>query len=234
MKQTIAQDIAKVKTPRVAFIYEWIIHPVFMRVFSRFYRFHYIYTLLLSMMGKTIYPEKAQVRVLDLACGTFWFGRHRLEHLLDQGTCPLVFGLDLSETLIKSAQQIMRKKKLSDTTWQLIIGNAQATGFPDNHFDEIWICGALHQIPNQDNTIREIARMLKPGGVFFCQTFFESKGSQWHGIQSRMGKFGFEFLNRHSIKEVIKRTGLIRSGWIESGLVGLFAYAKPQTDPDQS
>ncbi|MCG8564903.1 MAG: class I SAM-dependent methyltransferase [Desulfobacterales bacterium] len=226
MKQTLAQDIAKFKMPRVAFVYEWVIHPVFLRFFSGFYKFRTIYRRLLSISENPGYPKDSRVQILDLACGTFWFGRHRLEDLLAQGSHPLVSGVDISDNLISSARQIMEKTDHPETSWQLLTGNAQATGFPANHFDEIWLCGALHQIPNQQKTIQEVVRMLKPGGVFFCQTFLESQSSLWHGIQKRMGESGFQFLNREATKALLAQNELTQIGWTESGLVGLFAYVK--------
>jgi SAM-dependent methyltransferase len=43
--------------------------------------------------------------------------------------------------------------------------NAMAIDYPDNTFDIVYASNLLHHIPNPKLTIREIHRVLKPGGV---------------------------------------------------------------------
>ena len=45
-------------------------------------------------------------------------------------------------------------------------GDATAIPFPDNHFDCVYSFGVIHHIPDVDDVVREIRRVLKPGGVF--------------------------------------------------------------------
>jgi ubiquinone/menaquinone biosynthesis C-methylase UbiE len=227
MKRTLAQNMATWRGG--AFLYEYIIHPVFLRlfVFTDFYRFTDIYRILTDMVDNFNYVGTNKVTIFDMACGTFWFGRERLARLLMQDISPLAIGIDLSEKMIRDAKEVIDKKDFPPYSWMLKVADAQELGFKNEIFDEIWLCGALHQIPNQSKTIQEVARLLKPGGLFFCQTCFESRIGFLQKMQSIISsKSGFAFLNRDYVHDLLLSNGLKKLGWKESGWVGLFAYEK--------
>lgn len=46
------------------------------------------------------------------------------------------------------------------------IGNLQQARFPDQHFDIITVLDALYYVPDIQDELHEIARILKPGGLF--------------------------------------------------------------------
>lgn len=43
--------------------------------------------------------------------------------------------------------------------------------FPDNHFDAVLSMGVLEHVPDIDGSLKEIRRVLKPGGYFFVFNF---------------------------------------------------------------
>jgi len=53
----------------------------------------------------------------------------------------------------------------SRPTWHLM--SAMELGFPDESFDAIFHSTLLHWTPDPERAIREMARVLKPGGVVF-------------------------------------------------------------------
>lgn len=58
--------------------------------------------------------------------------------------------------------------KLAETNGVKVEGrviNAMAIDFPDNTFDIVYASNLLHHIPNPKLTLREMHRVLKPGGV---------------------------------------------------------------------
>jgi len=80
-----------------------------------------------------------------------------------------VTGLDISPN---NAQAYENK-------WNLpcVVRSIHETGFEDERFDAIYICGGLHHVlPVLDQTMREIYRILKPGGVFY---FVEPNKDTW-------------------------------------------------------
>lgn len=52
-----------------------------------------------------------------------------------------------------------------------VTGNAETLPFPDNSFDVYTIAFGLRNVTHIDDALREAARVLKPGGRFFCLEF---------------------------------------------------------------
>ena len=92
-------------------------------------------------------------KVLDLCCGQGTL----TSALVDQG--HNVTGLDFSSEMLDRA-----KSKVPGAI--LVLGDAQDLPFEDDSFDAV-ICnfGMMH-IPDQPKALSEVARVLKPGGIF--------------------------------------------------------------------
>lgn len=57
----------------------------------------------------------------------------------------------------------------SDFEW--VTGNAETLPFPDNSFDVYTIAFGLRNVTRIDTALKEAARVLRPGGRFFCLEF---------------------------------------------------------------
>jgi ubiquinone/menaquinone biosynthesis C-methylase UbiE len=55
--------------------------------------------------------------------------------------------------------------------FEWVTGNAESLPFPDNSFDVYTIAFGLRNVTHIDNALKEAARVLKPGGRFFCMEF---------------------------------------------------------------
>ncbi len=75
-----------------------------------------------------------------------------------------VIGLDFSESMLASG----RPKVANFPTVELIQGNAMELPFPDNSFDYVTIGFGLRNVPDYDQVLREMNRVLKPGGMAVC------------------------------------------------------------------
>ncbi len=66
---------------------------------------------------------------------------------------------------------------------------AEATGFPDGHFDMIVSFIVLHEVPNAQNTqiMKEVSRMLRGGGTYYPVDFYTATPppTQAYGIFHR-------------------------------------------------
>ena len=49
---------------------------------------------------------------------------------------------------------------------QVIVCDAEKLCFKDGSFDAVWSAGVLHHVDDTEEAIREIYRVLKPGGTF--------------------------------------------------------------------
>ncbi len=87
--------------------------------------------------------------------------------LLSQGA--EVIGLDISPN---NAREYAKK-------WNLpcVIRSIHDTEFEDESFDAVYICGGLHHVlPVLEDTVREVFRILKSGGLFY---FVEPNKDTW-------------------------------------------------------
>jgi ubiquinone/menaquinone biosynthesis C-methylase UbiE len=97
-------------------------------------------------------------RVLDLACGTGAVARHAAAQL---GPTDYVTGLDLNAGMLTVARATPRG---SGATIHWIEGSAVAMDLPDASFDVVLCQQGLQFFPDRLAALREIHRVLVPGG----------------------------------------------------------------------
>ncbi len=102
-------------------------------------------------------------RVLDVGCGE---GRHSWE-ACKTANC-LVYALDIEVGGLDKARymfQDMDKRGESRGRWILIKGDTMSLPFKDATFDKIICSEVLEHIPDDQQSIRELVRVLKDDGI---------------------------------------------------------------------
>jgi 2-polyprenyl-3-methyl-5-hydroxy-6-metoxy-1,4-benzoquinol methylase len=94
-------------------------------------------------------------RVLEIGCG---MGLHS-ELMTRVGA--KVTSIDLSETSVAATSRRFDLKGLSGDIRQM---DAEKLDFPDETFDFVWSWGVIHHSSRTGRCVREIHRVLKPGG----------------------------------------------------------------------
>jgi 2-polyprenyl-3-methyl-5-hydroxy-6-metoxy-1,4-benzoquinol methylase len=69
--------------------------------------------------------------------------------------------------------------------------NVLDLGFPDNTFDAVWALGVVHHTGNTARAIREIRRVLKPGGRAMIVHLY--RRPSWMYMLSKYGRENIEF-----------------------------------------
>jgi SAM-dependent methyltransferase len=108
--------------------------------------------------------------VADLACGTGHYARAFARRL---PKAP-VYGLDISPGMLQQGLKIASAEELDNITF--LRGDIYRLPFPDSSVQNVNCCGALHLFSDVKPIWGEIARVLKPGGVFTAMTLARSKG----------------------------------------------------------
>ncbi|MEW6426941.1 MAG: methyltransferase domain-containing protein [Thermodesulfobacteriota bacterium] len=103
--------------------------------------------------------------LLDLACGT-----GTLSDLLKEiWKVASIAGLDLSRESLLLAREHFR---ISEDPPGFFQGTADCLPFAGGSFDAAVMGNSIHNLPDQDLLLREIARVLRPGGRFAFNTSF--------------------------------------------------------------
>ena len=66
-----------------------------------------------------------------------------------------------------------------------VSGSAEELPFPDNDFDAIWTITVLEHIPNPEQALNEMRRVLKPGGMLFLKPAWNCRPWICEGIPVR-------------------------------------------------
>jgi SAM-dependent methyltransferase len=99
-------------------------------------------------------------RVLDLASGTGW----ATELLLRLGVRPVAIDLSV-EMMRRGRQRLVADERLAlRNDAAFVAGRGQMLPFADETFDGVLCLNALHHLPSYGDALREVYRVLKPGG----------------------------------------------------------------------
>lgn len=129
--------------------------------------------------------------VLDLATGT---GRLPLALLREAGFTGHVTALDISEGMLAQAAA-----KLADYAgrFTLLRQEEYPLPFPEASFDAVCCLEALEVMPEMETPLRELHRLLKPGGVLLTTRGTEASGRKAKVVnaaelRSLLERIGFE------------------------------------------
>jgi len=113
-------------------------------------------------------------RVVDIACGT---GLVSLEAARAVGPSGQVLGIDLSERMIGAADQRARERKLTNCSFLRM--DAEILALPDANFDVALCSLGLMYMPDPERALREMFRVLRPGGRICVAVWGEPRHCGW-------------------------------------------------------
>ena len=141
------------------------------------------------------------------------FGKHAGEKVLEIGGGlgtdlsmfarhgAIVTDVDLSAGHLAHAQENFRLRGLQG---EFVHHDAERLPFPDNTFDVVYSNGVIHHTPNTLQVIREIRRVLKPGGKAIVMMYAEHSFHYWYRLVWEQG-VKYELLRTYSIGEIMSR-----------------------------
>ena len=145
---------------------------------------------------------------------TMEFSRHGGEEVLEVGGGmgtdlaqfarhgARVIDIDLSAGHLELAQENFRLRGLNGT---FVHHDAETLPFADNRFDVVYSNGVLHHTPNTADVVREIFRVLRPGGLAIVMMYAENSLHYWRNLVWYIG-LKQNVLTRHSMGELMSRS----------------------------
>jgi ubiquinone/menaquinone biosynthesis C-methylase UbiE len=104
--------------------------------------------------------------VLDVGCGT---GASALPAAEAVGPNGFVSGVDLSARLLDRARGKAIARDCSNIEFRL--ADMTSLGYPDGHFDAVVSVFAIFFVPDMEGLVRELWRMVRPGGKLAVTTW---------------------------------------------------------------
>ena len=170
---------------------------VLLRYFINPIRFAYFAGILKQKSGGGVSGRK----LLDVGCG----GGYLCEEFAKIGFD--VTGIDPSQQTLKAAREHAAQSSLRIDYEK---GRAEAIPFGDSSFDYVSCCDVLEHVDDINKTISEIARVLRPGGLFFYDTINRTFASWLVMIKIAQDwkRTAWEAPNTHEWKRFVKPSEL--------------------------
>lgn len=143
------------------------VHHVFEKIYGNYDKMNSVISFQQHVKWRKSTMNQMQVpkgaKALDVCCGTADWTIALADEVGPEGE---VYGLDFSQNMLKIGEQKVKEHKLQQV--KLIHGNAMELPFPDNSFDYVTIGFGLRNVPDYMQVLKEMNRVLKPGGMAVC------------------------------------------------------------------
>jgi demethylmenaquinone methyltransferase / 2-methoxy-6-polyprenyl-1,4-benzoquinol methylase len=143
------------------------VHGVFEKIYENYDKMNSVISFQRHVAWRKDTMKRMNVqkgaKSLDVCCGTADWTIALAEAVGKDGH---VTGLDFSQNMLKIGHQKIEARKLSNVT--LVHGNAMELPFEDNTFDYVTIGFGLRNVPDYMQVLREMYRVVKPGGKVVC------------------------------------------------------------------
>jgi demethylmenaquinone methyltransferase/2-methoxy-6-polyprenyl-1,4-benzoquinol methylase len=114
----------------------------------------------------------SSLNIIDLATGT---GDLLISLLKSHRSAARIVGLDVSEGMLSLCRQKLRRRGLAGRV-ELLCADASATPLAASSFDAATMGFGIRNTPDVSKTLREMHRILKPGGTAMILEFSLPKG----------------------------------------------------------
>lgn len=138
------------------------------------------------------YDIKPESKILELGCGDGTFWKKNRERL--PADCAITLS-DFSSGMLADAQT--KIGTFPNVTYQTI--DIQKIPFDDHYFDLVIASHMLYHVPDRKQAIKEVRRVLKPGGVFYSSTIGKEHMAGFNDLLTRFDPtIGFDLTNVHA------------------------------------
>jgi ubiquinone/menaquinone biosynthesis C-methylase UbiE len=144
-----------------------------------------------SRLREVLEPRPGE-RILEIGPGTGYYSVPVAEWVGPEGRLSL---LDVQQEYLDHAKSGASARGLENV--EAVLGDARDLPFPDATFDAAFLVTVLGEVPDQDAALRELNRVVKPGGrVVFGETPLDPHVVTLPSLTRRAGEAGMRFERR--------------------------------------
>ena len=138
--------------------------------------------------------------MLDVGCG----GGFTIRRLLKRSQDAKVYGIDISEESVAKAKKV--NADVLDKQVFVTLGSAEKLPYEDGKFDLVTAVETVYFWPNLPNCLKEVRRVLKPGGKFAIMVEVIDGDSMWTNVVEGMTAYSPE-----ELKTMLDDAGFIQT-----------------------
>jgi ubiquinone/menaquinone biosynthesis C-methylase UbiE len=170
---------------------------------------------------KSVTRIDSQARILEIGCG-----RGAGACLIQEEFHPATLhAFDLDQRMICMAGRYL-KAEFKDKIC-LYVGDASTLPYRDGVMDAVFGFGVLHHLPDWRGGLREVARVLKPGGIYFLEEFYPQFYQNFLARRIFLHPEHDRFYS-HDLRAALAEAGLKLQGRLEQKMLGILAVAVKQ------
>jgi ubiquinone/menaquinone biosynthesis C-methylase UbiE len=143
-------------------------------------------------------PVEAGETVLDLGTGSGYI----LRALRDTANIGRGYGLDGSPKMLENARSYTDDEQIG-----FVRGDFDELPFATDSIDHVFSMEAFFYAADPQQTLTEIARVLRPGGTFYCGVNFFEESVHTHKWQDKVD-IGMILWNRQEYRDAFREAGL--------------------------
>jgi SAM-dependent methyltransferase len=148
------------------------------------------------MPGLMQFDGFAGASLLEIGCG---MGSDLLQFARGGALCT---GIDLTPRSVEIARH---RFALYGNKGSFMLADGEHLPFKSDSFDVVYSNGVLHHTPDTPGAIREVRRVLRPGGVAKVMLYHRHSLNYWFEIVVRRGLLAGEYLRGRSSEEIMSR-----------------------------
>ena len=164
------------------------------------HRYHDYAPWMRRVMG---FDQFAGKRLLEVGCG---MGTDLLQFARGGAR---VTGVDLTSRSIEISRHHL---ELYGASGDFATADAETLPFADESFDVVYSNGVLHHTPDTARAVREIHRVLRPGGLARVMLYHRNSWNYWFEIFLHRGLVRGQLLRGHTPEEIMGRYIEVNNG----------------------
>ena len=170
---------------------------------------------------KSVTRIAPQARILEIGCG-----RGAGARLIQEEFHPATLhAFDLDQRMIRLAGRYLKAESKDKIC--LYVGDATTLPYRDGVLDAVFGFGVLHHVPDWRRGLREIARVLKPGGIYFLEEFYPQFYQNFLARRIFLHPEHDRFYSQ-DLRAALQAAGFALQGRLEQPMLGILAVAVKQ------